>query len=101
MAANPLEDDPARLAQVRARALQLWRQDDSPPGTEAEYLERARELIAMEEHPQAGRLPNPAAPGAPAPPVEEAELQENLGEFPSRFTDQGDRPQTPSARRRD
>lgn len=100
MADNPLEDDPAREACVRARALRMWRDDGRPPGAEAAYLERARELIAIEAHPGAGLLPNPAAPGAPPPPVEEAALQENLGEFPSRFTDQGDRAQVPAARRR-
>lgn len=95
MAENPLEPDPAREARIRARALHLWQQDGSPPGAEPDYIERARELTAIEEHPQAGLLPNPAAPGAPPPPVEEAALQENLGEFPTRFTDQGDRLPTP------
>jgi hypothetical protein len=99
MAGNPL-DDPARQARIRARALHLWQQGGRPPGAEAEYLERARELIAIEENPEAGLLPNPAAPDAPPLRVEEAELQQNLGEFPSRFTDQGDRPQTPLRQRR-
>ncbi len=98
---NPLDSDPARDARIRARALRLWRQDGKPPGAEAAYLERARELIAIEDHPQSGLLPNPAAPGARPAPVEEAWVQENLGEFPSRFTDQGNRPQAPAARKRD
>jgi hypothetical protein len=36
----------------------------------------------------------------PEQPVEEAELMENLGEFPSRLSDQGDHIQTPMTRRR-
>ncbi len=38
--------------------------------------------------------------GCARPQVEEADLQENLGEFPSHLTDQGERPQTPAKRRR-
>jgi hypothetical protein len=34
----------------------------------------------------------------PPEPVEEAELMENLGEFPSRLTDQGDRSPVPAAK---
>jgi hypothetical protein len=33
-------------------------------------------------------------------PVEEAELQENLGEFPGRNTDQGDRLRAPMTRKK-
>lgn len=36
----------------------------------------------------------------PEQPVEEAELMENLGEFPNRLTDQGDRLATPMAAKR-
>lgn len=84
---------------VRERAERLWREDGSPHGRMDEYLERARELLAIEDHPSAGLLPNPMTRhgGAipPEEPVEEAELMENLGEFPSRLTDQGDRSQVP------
>lgn len=54
----------------------------------------------MEESRGAGELPNPMThppiTGLPEG-VEEAEIQENLGEFPGRFTDQGDEEQTPEA----
>ncbi|MDA8252793.1 MAG: hypothetical protein M0Z28_26990, partial [Rhodospirillales bacterium] len=54
--------------------------------------------------PQSGLLPNPMTRHhgeiLPAEPVEEAEIMENLGEFPSRLTDQGDRLPTPTARKR-
>ena len=89
---------------IRERANRLWRADGAPKGREAEYLERARELQAIEDHPGAGLLPNPAAahPGAvpPEEPVEEAEIMENLGEFPARLTDQGDRSPVPMTRRK-
>lgn len=89
---------------IRARARRLWRADGAPKGQEAEYLERARELQAIEDHPTAGLLPNPMTqhPGGvpPAEPIEEAELMENLGEFPGRLTDQGDRPPVPMVKRK-
>ena len=93
----------AHERRVRARALRLWREDGSPPGRLDEFLERARELQAFEDHPGAALLPNPMVRhhGAVAPdqPVEEAELMENLGEFPGR-SDQGDRRPVPMTRRR-
>ena len=83
---------------IRSRATRMWQADGSPAGRLDEYTERARELQAIEDNPGAGLLPNPMAAHhgeiAPEEPVEEAELMENLGEFPGR-TDQGDRRQTP------
>ena len=93
----------AHERRIRARALRLWRQDGSPRGRLDEFLERARELQAFEDHPNAALLPNPMAlhHGATEPeqPVEEAELMENLGEFPGR-SDQGDRQPVPMTRRK-
>ncbi len=109
--------DAEREARIVARARQMWEADGRPAGQEAEFFERARELLAIEENPGAGQLPNPSA-GGHLPPdtpgsegdlilpkpgstvIEEADIQENLGEFPGAFTDQGDRQQTPSSRRR-
>lgn len=100
MSDNPLEDTPERLARIRKRAYELWEEAGCPEGRDIEFWERARELVGMEEHPTAGELPNPMThpellPGAT---VDEAEIQENLGEFPDRLTDQGDRQETPTAR---
>jgi hypothetical protein len=98
---NPLDPSEAHLQRIRARATRMWEADGRPAGQEAEYLERARELDALATSPPALE-PNPAtahpgrAPGAPL--VEEASLQENLGEFPGRFTDQGDAMPTPESR---
>ena len=77
---------PKHNRHVRGRAQRMWREAGSPKGGESEYLERARELQAFIEHPGAALLPNPMVahpqPGATEEPVEEAELLENLGEFP-------------------
>jgi hypothetical protein len=88
---------------IRSRAYHLWEADGRPHGREAEFWERARELIAIEDNPTAGRLPNPMQahprPG-PEQPVEPIEAVENQGEFPGRRTDQGDRQPTPKRRRK-
>jgi len=89
---------------IRERAYILWEQDGRPQGADLEYWERARALVGMEENPQAGQIPNPVHAGEDrpwsAPPVEEAAIQENLGEFPDRLSDQGERKPTPAPRRR-
>lgn len=100
MSNNPLEDDAARDERIRARAYHLWEADGCPTGRDIEYWERARELIGIEESPGAGLaaepfLRNTAVQGEA---VDEASIQENLGEFPDRFTDQGDRLETPMTR---
>ena len=64
---------------------------------ETEFWERVETLIGMEEHSAAGRLPNPMGRQGPSG-AEEAEIQENCGEFSDRFTDQGERRQTPAQR---
>jgi Protein of unknown function (DUF2934) len=91
-------------AHIRERARRLWREDGAPKGRMDEYLERARELQAIEDHPSAGLLPNPMTEhGGAIPteqPVEEAEAMENLGEFPNRLTDQGDRSPVPMTRKK-
>ncbi len=101
MSDNPLDDsDEGRQQLIRERAYHLWEADGSPHGRHEEYWERARELVGMEQSGNAGQLPNPASlPGAdPARVqiVEEAFIQENLGEFPDRLSDQGERQQTPA-----
>ncbi len=87
---------------IRAHGLRMWRADGAPKGREADYLERARELAAITDNPTAGLLPNPMTlhGGAipPAEPVEEAALEENLGEFPGLMSDQGDRATAPMTR---
>jgi hypothetical protein len=88
---------------IQERAKKLWEDAGSPQGREDEYLERARELAALESNPGAALQPNPLADGVATPaergqPVEEASIQENYGEFPGPQSDQGDRQQTPEPR---
>ena len=101
MPSNPLDDtDETRQQQIRERAYHLWDAGGRPNGREDEFWERASELVGMEESAHSAELPNPASlPGADPDrmqPVEEASIQENLGEFPDRFADQGERKVTPS-----
>ena len=103
MSDNPLDNDPARENRIKERAYHLWEADGGPHGRHDEYWERARELVGMEDSAGAAQLPIPdTTPGADAmlvEPVEEAFIQENLGEFPDRFADQGEAQPTPKARR--
>jgi hypothetical protein len=94
---NPLEPpDSATRERIRLRAYHLWEQDGRPEGRAEEYWERARELQAMADAAGAGQLPNPEKdPKARRQVVEEAEIQENLGEF----TDRGERQETPLPRK--
>jgi hypothetical protein len=76
MSDNPLDPSPEVQRAVESLAQTLWEQDGRPEDRIAEYRERADE------------------------PVEEAAIQENLGEFPgARGTDdQGDWRQMPMTR---
>lgn len=97
---NPLAPRSAQAEQrIRERAYHLWEADGAPHGRDREYWERAEILDRMEAAPHAGELPYPK-PGDENPPVEEAAIQQNLGEFPDRFADQGERSQTPQPRRK-
>ena len=95
------ETDQATEERIRVRAYHLWLADGCPQGREAEFWERAKELQGIIDNPTSGQLPNPMTQHhgeiPTAEPVEEAELMDNLGEFPSRLTDQGDRRATPMA----
>jgi hypothetical protein len=101
MSDTPFDDSPAQQARIRERAYLLWEQDGCPVGRADEFWDRARALIGMEDSAGAGLLPNPQTQEETIPGVvvDEAVLQDNLGEFPSLMTDQGDRPQTPIARK--
>jgi hypothetical protein len=95
------DTDQTTEERIRVRAYHLWLADGCPQGREAEFWERAKELQGIIDNPTSGQLPNPMTQHhgeiQPLEPVEEAELMDNLGEFPSRLTDQGDRRATPMA----
>lgn len=99
---NPLANDPRHEQRVRERAYHLWETEGKPHGRDVEFWERARELVAIEESAGAGQLPNPQAHPEMVREtgVEEAEIQENLGEFPDRFADQGEVQVTPKPKRK-
>jgi hypothetical protein len=94
--------DPEREHRVRERAYLMWESDGKPHGRDVEYWERARALVAMEDSAGAGLLPNPQTQSEAGRQrgVEEAEIQENLGEFPDRLADQGEVRPTPAPRRK-
>jgi hypothetical protein len=103
MSDHPLDPSPDQESRIRERAYHLWEQDGRPHGRADEYWERARELEAIAAHPSAGLKPNPMTEHngvITEQPVEEAELMENLGEFPGRLTDQGERPTSPMTKRK-
>jgi hypothetical protein len=94
-ATNPLAPPTEeQIERRRERAYFLWLQEGCPEGQADSYWERAGELLAISDNPGAGLL----APEATEPRPEEAELQDNLGEFPDRVTDQGERRGTPMTR---
>ena len=102
---NPLDDaDPDLDRLIREEAYHLWKADGELEGHDAEYWERARELVSMRLSGPTGLQSNPAsAPGADPlhqETIEEASIQENLGEFPDRFADQGERSATPKKAKR-
>jgi hypothetical protein len=99
---NPLEASPERDERIREVAYQLWEADGGPHGRDVEYWERARELVGIEQSVGAGQLPNPQThPDSPRETgIEEASIQQNLGEFPDRFADQGEVQPTPAPKRK-
>jgi hypothetical protein len=84
---------PAQEQRLKARAKELWKADGAPPGKMDEYIERARELIAIEANSDVARIPVKDLPDPEAEPygepVEPLEAIKNQGEFPT-LTDQGE-----------
>lgn len=88
---------------IHARAEELWREAGSPAGGAEAFRDEARTLIAIEDNPKAGTLPNPETQddniGPEGEPIEPAEETANEGEFPT-LTDQGDQVYPPQRRSR-
>ena len=71
---------------ISARARQMWEDAGCPEGGPDRYRDQARELVAIAENPDAGRIdPEKAA----EPAIEPLAAVENQGEFPG-LTDQGE-----------
>jgi hypothetical protein len=83
---------------IREVAHRIWREEGCPDGRADAHWQMARDLVAVEEGYNLATEPNPITDptniGPEGEPVEEAKLQENLGEFPT-LTDQGEQ-QPPS-----
>jgi hypothetical protein len=74
---------------IRKRAHQIWEDEGRPEGRADMHWEKARILVAIEDD-RTSLVP--VQPERPEP----AEVMENLGEFPTALTDEGDRRQFPS-----
>jgi len=68
-----------------ARAKRMWQQAGNPDGGPDRFLDQARELLAIEENPQATTMD----PEEAMPEPESILAVENQGEFPT-TVDQGD-----------
>jgi hypothetical protein len=83
---------------IRQRAHKIWVEEGQPEGRADDHWQMARQLVAIEDRPGDDLKPNPLTqPDAGSTPVEEASIQENLGEFPT-LTDQGEEQTTPKAK---
>jgi uncharacterized protein YaeQ len=71
---------------IAARAEHLWIDAGRPDGPRDRFMEQARELVAIEENPDAGQID---AEKAAEPVIESLVAVENQGEVPG-LTDQGD-----------
>lgn len=96
MSDNPLDPSPEFTQRVTTLAKQLFEADGSPQGRLSDYEERADELARMELAGPAG-LQN--VEDSKAVVIEEASIQQNLGEFPAGpLGDEGRFMQTPMPR---
>jgi hypothetical protein len=100
---TPASKDPPSREQdldnrIQARAEKLWRDVGSPASGADAFIDDARTLIAIEDDPKAGTLPNPLSRadniGPEGEPIEPTAEIDNLGEFPT-LTDQGEQTYPP------
>jgi len=103
MSINPLQADPARDAAIKTKARELWQSEGAPDGGPDAYMDRATDLVGMEESGPTGLenvsdLPPPELADVQ---VEDAAIQENLGEAPLIGADQGEKRETPVATRKE
>ena len=97
---SPFHYSAEHLKRIRVRAYHLWESEGRPEGQAEAYWQRAEELDAIEHNPPAPKVEdNPNVHHTPEGVlIEEAFLQENLGEFPARSNDLGDAMPTPESR---
>ncbi|MBV1836617.1 hypothetical protein [Acetobacter estunensis] len=94
---NPLEDSPKRDAQIKAKAREMWIADGKPTCGPEGYMEAATDLVGMTINPDAGEIPvEPEVPiGPEGEPIEDARIQENLGNLGGSMDEQDDRQEVP------
>ena len=83
---------------VRQKAHALWQEHGSPAEREKDYLDEARELVAIEESQRDTLKPNPQREYEQNPttePIEPVLAVRNAGEFPT-LTDEGEGDPFPS-----
>ncbi|MFC7703519.1 hypothetical protein ACFQXB_04850 [Plastorhodobacter daqingensis] len=80
-------------ARIEDRARVLWQEAGAPEGAMDLYRDRARELLALEEVPEAGHAPRDQLGPAAEPKI----ALQNQGEFPD-LRDQGSDRDDPSSR---
>jgi Protein of unknown function (DUF2934) len=80
------EPDFAREERIRAKAYQIWLDEGCPDGRDEVHWEMARQLVAIEDNPESGRVPIPDGDqiGEWGEPVEDSQAAENaIGELPT------------------
>ena len=80
------EADFATEERIRAKAYQIWLEEGCPNGRDEVHWEMARQLVAIEDNPESGRMPIPDGDlvGEWGEPVEDSEVAANaLGELPT------------------
>lgn len=83
---------------LRDRARSLWESEGRPPGREGDYLEKAREALAIEDNPLGATEPlEKSSDRVLHQGGEPPEALENQGEFPG-LADQGE--ESPSVPKR-
>ncbi|QDH17729.1 DUF2934 domain-containing protein [Swingsia samuiensis] len=100
---NPLEDSPQKQKRIRAKAKELWEADGKPTSGPEAYMEQASDLIGMESNPDAGQIPvkSPVRIGPEGQPIEEAKLQENLGNPGGSMNELDDKQEVPFGTRKE
>lgn len=100
---NPLESSPERDARILAKAKEMWVADGKPASGPDAYKEAAADLIGMELNADAGQIPvEPPVPLDPnGQPIEEAWLEENLGNPGGYMNELDNKRETPFATRQD
>ncbi|MBV1835011.1 MULTISPECIES: hypothetical protein [Novacetimonas] len=100
---NPLQDTPQKEARILAKAKELWTADGKPGCGPEAYKEAASELIGMESNPDAGQIPveSPVPLDANGQPIEQAWLEENLGNEGGSMNELDDKQEVPFATRKE